>query len=449
MKLRRTPGSESPYTAFPDLKPPLKVWKEVKGPNGSVARVAEESGVVPLPPLPVVAPAAPPLRKVRFEQLREGLDYIARVKEVTQIGSWDTQFFLDYLGVIADTARVAGTLENTSARRVPWYEARVRALKEAERFTYVRVLNGNDPPQRYCWACFQRLGGEAELLRLKAEVATAPRQLARTDRPADAPPRRTDPPTPRADTGSTGPNDSPAAADGGSAEEDDPPTVEITYERQIEISIDNFIKRAKFLPTFTAFPDLKPPTLVRKEVKHPNGDVVRVVEETEVVPPPPIPVVAADAPLLRRVRAEQLRQGLTHLARIKEVIRIGAWNARFFTEYISGIAETYQVAATLEETPARRVPWYEARVRKYKEAERYTAIRCSNGNDPPQRLNQIRFARLQAEAELLELNADVAAAAPPSPPVALCPCQPLWVSACPPTVIRPRCGCFLHRLRRR
>jgi hypothetical protein len=167
------------------------------------------------------------------------------------------------------------------------------------------------------------------------------------------------------------------------------------------------LRDKKFRPYYTAFPALKSPTQERKEVKSPDGTTQIVFEETNPIRYPALPVLAADAPPLRRVQIEQIHEGLDYLERMKETIRIGNWNSQFFQEYMNFVNDVFQSAANLEDTPAKRIPWYEARVRKYKEFERFTGLRVINGNDAPQRLNQIRFQRLRAEAELLTLKADI------------------------------------------
>jgi hypothetical protein len=166
-------------------------------------------------------------------------------------------------------------------------------------------------------------------------------------------------------------------------------------------------KNKRFRPYYTAFPDLKPPTFEKKEIKKPDGTVVIELEEKGAVPLPALPELAADAPALRKVQFEQVQEGLAYIERVKEVIKIGAWDARFFREFIGTVVETYRVAAELEEKPAKRVAWYEARVRKLKEFELFVEHRTLSGTDPPQAHNLARFERLRAEADLLKLKAEV------------------------------------------
>ena len=87
------------------------------------------------------------------------------------------------------------------------------------------------------------------------------------------------------------------------------------------------------------------------------------------------PFVAADAPLLRKLQLEQLYVGLDYLFRVDEIIRIGSYNRQFLRKNIEMASDVYRVAAELEDTPAKRLPWYEARVRKEKEFERFMEMR--------------------------------------------------------------------------
>lgn len=158
---------------------------------------------------------------------------------------------------------------------------------------------------------------------------------------------------------------------------------------------------------FTAFPDIKAPTVERKEVTKPDGTIETVIEERGVVPLPAMPTIAADAPLLRKVKYEQLQEGLAYINRVKDLIQRGAWSAQFFTEYMEVIAQVYLVASELEDKLEKRILWHEARVREYKTFEKFMHIRVLNGTDPPSRLHLVRFQRLQTEADLLKLKAEV------------------------------------------
>lgn len=173
-------------------------------------------------------------------------------------------------------------------------------------------------------------------------------------------------------------------------------------------------------PFDTAFPDLKP----------------RIPDEKYNVPDlplPPFPVLAADAPMLRKVQYEQLREGLSYLYRVETRIQLGAFDQGSFREYLLMTEVVFRAAAELEDTPAKRVPWYETRVRILKELERFTKLRVDLGGAPPQDLHSARFARLQAEADLLKLKAEAEKAVPAV--VAPVVCAPVAV---PPRLFRRR-----------
>lgn len=170
----KTPHDRPYYTAFPDLKPPTYERKVVKNPNGTKTETIEEKGGVPLPPLPALAADASPLRKVQYEQVQAGLSYLFRVKEqmLHQVSGPP----LNYERLIQMTTKVyraAVELEETPAKRVPWGEARVRALKEIEERLERRALNGIESPTAVDVARFERLQAEADLLMLKAEANKA------------------------------------------------------------------------------------------------------------------------------------------------------------------------------------------------------------------------------------------------------------------------------------
>jgi hypothetical protein len=161
------------FTALPDLKPPTYETVEVKNPDGTTRMVTVEKGEILLPALPALAADAPPLRKVQFEQVREGLAYIQRSRELIRLGVWVPADFRQYAEVTTETYRLAAGLEEKSANRVPWYEVRVRQLKEAEDLIDRSVRIGSAAPATLHYARFQRLGAEADLLKLKAEVEKA------------------------------------------------------------------------------------------------------------------------------------------------------------------------------------------------------------------------------------------------------------------------------------
>jgi hypothetical protein len=120
------------------------------------------------------------------------------------------------------------------------------------------------------------------------------------------------------------------------------------------------------------------------------------------------------------------------------IIQDGNWYSGYFGEYLDLLPATYRVGAELEEAPAKRIPWYEARVSWLKWFEQFIENRVKEDHDPPARLFVVRFQRLQAETDLLELQAAITART--APPVPLYYQQPL----CP----RPRSGSVLRLFRR-
>jgi hypothetical protein len=160
------------YTAFPDIKP-TRLHTVVKNADGTERVAVEAAKEVPLPRLPTVAADAPLLRKVRSEQLQEGLAYLKRVKANAQLGAEDPADVRTAAAVAGEVCLIAAELEDDAAKRVAWYEARVRLLKEGEESVHYYVLEGNLPTTALHGARFERLGAEADLLKLKAEVEKA------------------------------------------------------------------------------------------------------------------------------------------------------------------------------------------------------------------------------------------------------------------------------------
>jgi hypothetical protein len=156
------------YTAFPDIKP-ARLHTVVKDADGTERVAVERTDAVSLPKLPAVAADAPLLRKVQLAQIREGLDYVDRIKENARLGAQHPSD-VQAVAVEAEVCLIAAELEETPAKRVPWFEARVRVLKEGEETIYAYVLQGVVPVTALHLARFERLRAEADLLRLKAEV---------------------------------------------------------------------------------------------------------------------------------------------------------------------------------------------------------------------------------------------------------------------------------------
>lgn len=385
------------YSAFPKLKPWYEKRVTVKDPDGTEGGYYERRDVTPLPRLPVIPADASPLLKVRHERVLEGINEFQVSAPVWPKTGLDGQlppyWFPRYFRNAADTYRAAAELEPRLPDRVAWHQARVRLFKVAMRMMWIKVENGTDPPQRLDTTLFDQYRAEADLLRLKAEVnKTAP---------------------------ATGPNTAREASD-------------------ID---DTWGHTPKPRPAFTAFPDLKPRTVEKIETKDVDGKIRTQKHDKDVVPLPPLPTVKADTPLATKVRLEQVHEGLAHIDFMREVVLNGSYSSQYFPEYVLMTSETFRAAAQLEDSPAKRIPWHEARIRAFKDIELFLEGRVRDGLSSPSQISDVRVRRLDAEAELLALKAEAerpAIIASPLPPVCCCP------PPCPPrrTGLLPR---LFHR----
>ena len=150
---------------------------------------------------------------------------------------------------------------------------------------------------------------------------------------------------------------------------------------------------------FTAFPELK--VLVQSEWPLGMNDD-KIFGRLQAGHPRAIP---ADAPPLRRVKIAQLNEGADHVIKTWQVMRVGKWAQTDYFATINVTMEAYQLGAELADTREEKLGWYVDRVVMLKTFEQYFAIRMESGTEPPQVLHVIRFYRLRAEAELLELKA--------------------------------------------
>lgn len=177
---------------------------------------------------------------------------------------------------------------------------------------------------------------------------------------------------------------------------------------------------------YTAFPEIKPPP------PGPNGQPPPVGEGPPVRPP------AADDTPLRKVRRAQVQEGAAALARAEQRFAFGQYTPAEYAAYVRLSGEVFRVAAELADAPAERVRLYEERVRRLKQVEATVTARVQAGTEPPDRLHEARFHRLQAEAELLQ------AMEPPAAEPAGVPLYPAPVPVfCPPT--GPTRGGILRR----
>jgi hypothetical protein len=154
-------------------------------------------------------------------------------------------------------------------------------------------------------------------------------------------------------------------------------------------------------PEYTAFPDLKTPA-----ADAPRGpDPAKLFGRLTRGHPRPVP---ADAPPLRKVKLAQLNEGAEFLLRSHKGLhnQNQGWRPAVSLDSIRVTAEdAYRLGAELAEGPAEKVGWHEDRVVVLKWLEQLAEARMQTGTDPPQDLNRMRFYRLQAEADLLEMKA--------------------------------------------
>ncbi|HUR55278.1 MAG TPA: hypothetical protein VMZ71_14180 [Gemmataceae bacterium] len=166
---------------------------------------------------------------------------------------------------------------------------------------------------------------------------------------------------------------------------------------------------------FTAFPDLRGPLTPAMRPRDPDGKL-EVVKDRDGKPymvldyeklfaqvvgqfPRPIP---KDAPALTKVRIAQVNEGMAYILKFKTQIDIGQFTASGYLEYLKMVCVTFQAAALADSDPAKKRAAYEAQVILMREMENFTKMRVDAGAEGSQQLNQTRFYRLQAEAELLQ-----------------------------------------------
>jgi hypothetical protein len=374
------------YTAFPDLKTPPPPKSREENPFAD----QPDDPWAGLPELPT---DASPLRKAQFARAQAGWKYLFGMHEVIRIGSWSqiplTVFDIDR--TVKPNLAIADMEE--PANRVRGYERTVARMKDHERYFTIRAELGTVPPYAIEFAMFGRLEAEAILIQLKD-------QIAKSGAKPTPPGKRT----------------------------------LITAEERKNLHL---LKE----PTYTAFPELKPPAVEFKQAKDFDGTTYSYLTfaESTPVPIPALPTLTTDAPLLRKVLLAQTREGLAYLETMYAVIRVRSWNQQFFSEVLLLVDAVFPVAAELEEVPAKRIPWCETRVRTLKGIEIFIADRVKNGTAPPQDFYRASFVRLQAEADLLKLKAKV------SPPPTYPMCEPIYY---PPACVQPRAR-LLPRLFRR
>lgn len=386
------PKPDPAYTAFPDQKPPPRKWTQPgwKG-NFEEARTEYEKAMDKLlfADVPAALPDNPLLiQKIRFEQVREGLLVLRLLKGRIEVGGWTSFELEQYLNTVADVFRAAAELESDPSRRVRRYEVRVVALKEFEWYNEVGFTTGTAPEQNALVARFRRLEAEADLLKVKSGP-WEPRPGLRTP--------------------------------GGVADLPWPPDWMKPPGRRLP-------------PGYTAFPDLRLPPLEKGRA---GIDAYR--KALDAILFTGIPAALPDEPsTLQKVRHDQVAAGRLAVWLIEQKIAIGNWTPQDYEQLRHLGTEVYRAAAELEPTPAGRVRCLETRVLLFKDFELFNTARYEVGTDAAQAVCRARFDRLQAEAELHELNESLLPPCSAPAPPAVIWCAP----ACPP---QPQGGLFRRR----
>lgn len=118
-------------------------------------------------------PKDPPLRKLQKERCRERADALDRITEIVTLGNWSPSFYRDYVKLQITFWENLAELEEKPADRVKYFERRVDAAKEIERFLSVLVNAGNEPPHSHTLAKATRIDTEIDLLKLKDQMEKA------------------------------------------------------------------------------------------------------------------------------------------------------------------------------------------------------------------------------------------------------------------------------------
>jgi hypothetical protein len=157
-------------------------------------------------------------------------------------------------------------------------------------------------------------------------------------------------------------------------------------------------------------PDLRPPAYTAfPEIALPNGPDGKPAPFTDWgrclarLPGASRPV-PTDAPPHDKLWAARVNEWRVYILRVQTRIEIGQYRSEEYFQFLNEITGMYEQAAELEPTAAGKIAAYEARLLVYKESERFMVARVLAGHDPPHQLNLIRFDRLQAEADLIQLK---------------------------------------------
>jgi RNA polymerase sigma factor (sigma-70 family) len=116
----------------------------------------------------VIEPTDDTLRKLLKAKLHQGVSEIRRLREVVRIGAWPPQLRNELIECLTDMQVTALELWGGQPKElIPWLEELVVMAKEMERMFWLRVVNGNDPPQTLNAVRRFRFGFEITLLKAK------------------------------------------------------------------------------------------------------------------------------------------------------------------------------------------------------------------------------------------------------------------------------------------
>jgi len=322
------------YTAFPKLKLPEPLFD--KDYSAKMDELVIKGILRDLPQDHSL------LERVRYEQVRAGLDCVNKMQILIGIGKWRVDYCLNkYLQIASQVYPVAAELESTAEGKIRCYEAGVLVLKEIEAITETRVEAGSDPSFDLETARFYRHQAEANLMRLKDELARQTDKKARVVE-AKSPRRKLDP----------------------------------------------------SVFTDSAFPKLRP--VEDKDLETFLDTVVA----------PIIKEIAVNLPkkhsVLERLRFEQVQEGLRSIDKMNKLIAQWKWDPNYFPVYSNVTANIYMVAAELQPTNKGKLRCYEAQLVFANMMEKFIRDRVKLKSDPSQESDSARFYRLEAEAQLLK-----------------------------------------------
>ena len=111
------------------------------------------------------------IQKLLKHRLDYGVKQLVRHREVIRKGSWNSISYAEFFECLTDMQAAASELWGGQPKElIPWLEELVVVAKEMERFTFIRVLTGTEPPQRLDGTIRHRLRAETALLKAKTRA---------------------------------------------------------------------------------------------------------------------------------------------------------------------------------------------------------------------------------------------------------------------------------------